>query len=80
MKIEGTIRTFHTEADSIAESVSADNLSEMKTEAHEGFVITRIESSRIRSVIASMDDYMTNITVAEELCEKLQQARTVKKV
>lgn len=58
----------------IAESVATDNLSEMDTRAENGNVITHITSTRIRSVIASMDDYITNITVAEELCKKTQSA------
>jgi hypothetical protein len=72
MKIEGIIRTFHHQAQCIADSVAADNLSEMKTSADGEYVITRIESNKIRSVIASMDDYITNITVAEEICEKMR--------
>lgn len=70
MKIEGTIRTQHQNAFCIAESVATDNLSEMNTIAEDGYVVTHISSMKIRSVIASMDDYISNITVAEEICEK----------
>jgi hypothetical protein len=74
MKITGVIRTVHQAPACVAEAVAADNLREMETRAEdgtpEGVVITTITSTKIRSVIASMDDYLANITVAEELCRK----------
>jgi hypothetical protein len=73
MNIQGIIRTTHTHAQCIADSVSADNLSEMKTHAEGNYVITQITSTKVRSVIASMDDYLMNLTVAEEVCEKSSQ-------
>ena len=73
MNIQGVIRTTHTQAQCIADSVSADNLSEMKTHAEGDYVITQITSTKVRSVIASMDDYLMNLTVAEEVCEKSTQ-------
>ncbi|NLV28393.1 MAG: hypothetical protein GXY48_14755 [Methanomicrobiales archaeon] len=74
MKIEGVIQTMHNNATCVAESVASDNLSDMKTSAEGRFVITHITGTKIRSVIASMDDYITNITVAEELCEKISKS------
>ena len=73
MIIRGSIRTNHSHAKCIADSVSTDNLSEMRTLAEGDFVITRIAGTRVRSVIASMDDYLMNLTVAEEVCEKSSQ-------
>lgn len=73
MNIQGIIRTTHHHAHCIADSVSADNLSEMKTHAEGNNVITKITSIKVRSVIASMDDYLMNLTVAEEVCEKSSQ-------
>jgi len=74
MKITGIIRTVHDCPECIAASVAADNLSEMETRAtiHEGtgVVETTITGTRIRSIIASMDDYLSNLTVAEELCKQ----------
>nr|WP_319539409.1 KEOPS complex subunit Pcc1 [uncultured Methanospirillum sp.] len=74
MKITGIIRTVHDFPECIAASVAADNLSEMETRAtiHEGtgVVETTITGTRIRSIIASMDDYLSNLTVAEELCKQ----------
>lgn len=75
MKITGVIRTTHLSPECVAAAVAADNLREMDTRAGEcegaGVVETTITSTRIRSVIASMDDYLTNITVAEELCREI---------
>lgn len=74
MKITGIIRTVHDFPEYVAASVAADNLSEMVTHAtfHEGtgVVETTITGTKIRSVIASMDDYLSNLTVAEELCKQ----------
>jgi hypothetical protein len=75
MKITGVIRTMHGLPECVAAAIAADNLKEMETRAETGenggFVVTTITSSRIRSVIASVDDYLANITVAEELCSKI---------
>ena len=73
MNIQGIIRTIHDHAQCIADSISVDNLSEMQTNAEGSYVITQITSTKIRSVIASMDDYLMNLTVAEEVCEKSSQ-------
>jgi 2-succinyl-5-enolpyruvyl-6-hydroxy-3-cyclohexene-1-carboxylate synthase len=75
MKISGCIRTTHQAPAYVAAAVAADNLRDMETVAEEykgtGVVITTITSTRIRSVIASVDDYLANITVAEELCSEV---------
>lgn len=74
MKISGVIRTFHQNPRCVAAAVAADNLREMETRAEDtegpGVVTTTIVGDRIRSVIASMDDYLANITVAEEISRK----------
>ena len=75
MKITGIIRTIHQSPESIAAAVAADNLREMETRSREcngeGVVETTITSTRIRSVIASVDDYIANITVAEDVCREV---------
>ena len=75
MKISGIIRTTHLAPECVAAAVAADNLLEMETRAVEyegaGVVETTLTSTRIRSVIASMDDYLANIIVAEELCREV---------
>jgi hypothetical protein len=68
MKIQGTIRTGHTSPECVAGAISPDNLSAMETMAWEGCVETRIEGTALRSVIASVDDYLMNLAIAEETC------------
>jgi len=66
--ITGTITTRHHRCECVAQALSPDNLSSMETVAREGAVRTTIESDRLRSVIASVDDYLMNLIIAEELC------------
>lgn len=68
MEIEGLIRTAHTAPLSVAMSLCPDNLSGMETAATEDAVKTRIRSFQLRSVIASVDDYLMNLMISEDLC------------
>lgn len=67
MRISGLITSGHRRAGYIAESLSADNLLSMETVARGENVLCRIEGEKLRSVIASVDDYLTNLGIAEEL-------------
>jgi hypothetical protein len=66
--IEGEIRTVHAHPELVAAAICPDNLMNMSTVAEGRHVVTRIRDSRLRSVIASVDDYLTNLAVAEDLC------------
>lgn len=68
MEIDGVIRTWHREPGRVADALRPDNLSSMETRAGDGAVETRVQSCQLRSVIASVDDYLTNLMIAEELC------------
>ena len=68
MKIEGTITTLHRDARFVAGALSPDNLRSMETVAEGGRVITTITGTQLRSVIASVDDYLMNLAVAEDTC------------
>jgi hypothetical protein len=68
MKIEGTITTLHTNARCVATALAPDNLHSMETKAEEDRVITTITGTQLRSVIASMDDYLMNLAIAEDTC------------
>jgi hypothetical protein len=67
-EVHGTIMTGHADPQSVAGAISADNLSLMNSEVSGEYVATSIESKRIRSVIASVDDYLMNLAIAEDLC------------
>lgn len=66
--VQGVITTGHADPQTVAAALSADNLSLMKSEVVDAHVTTTIESGRIRSVIASVDDYLMNLAIAEEIC------------
>jgi hypothetical protein len=68
MQIEGTITTLHDHAACVAAALSPDNLKSMETRAEEGRVVTTIAGTQLRSVIASVDDYLMNLAVAEDTC------------
>ena len=68
MKIEGSISTMHPRAGCVAEALSPDNLPSMETHAEGDRVVTTITGTKLRSVIASMDDYLMNLAIAEDAC------------
>ena len=68
MKIEGTITTMHQNAACVAAALAPDNLRSMETRADGDRVVTTITGTQLRSVIASMDDYLMNLAVAEDAC------------
>ncbi len=68
MIVHGTIRTRHARPDCVAGALDADNLHGMQTRADGGVVETTLESKKIRSAIASVDDYLMNLAIAEDIC------------
>jgi len=68
MQVRGTITTAHADPASVAGSLAPDNLSSMRTREEGGCVSTTVESSALRSVIASVDDYLMNLEIAEDVC------------
>ena len=68
MSVQGTITTVHHDPGRVARSLSPDNLASMKTTAENGVVITRITGANLRSIIASVDDYLMNLAIVEDVC------------
>ncbi len=66
MQVSGTITTRHTNAGCVAAALSPDNLRSMSTTAEGDRVITTITGTQLRSVIASVDDYLMNLAVAQD--------------
>lgn len=66
--IEGIIITRHRHAGCVAGALSPDNLSGMHTTASGDEVRTVVTSKKLRSLIASVDDYLMNCAIAEDLC------------
>ena len=74
MKVEGVITTVHRNPSCIAKAIRIDNLATMKTCANETRVITSVTGTKLRSVIASADDYLMNLSIAEEACRYRKEA------
>ncbi|HSQ93685.1 MAG TPA: KEOPS complex subunit Pcc1 [Methanoregula sp.] len=68
MEITGTITTVHDDARCVAAALAPDNLRSMDTRAEGDRVITTITGTQLRSVIASVDDYLMNLAVAQDTC------------
>jgi len=67
MKISGMISTQHRCAEFVAAAVQIDNMADMKTTNHDRLVITTITGTALSRVIATVDDYLMNLTVADEM-------------
>ena len=68
IKIDGEILTVHRNAACVAGAIRPDNLLSMQTTAEGDRVKTVVSGTKLRSVIASVDDYLMNLAIAEELC------------
>ena len=68
MEITGEILTVHRNAACVAGAIRPDNLLSMQTTAEGERVKTVITGTKLRSIIASVDDYLMNLAIAEELC------------
>jgi hypothetical protein len=69
MQVDGVIMTGHRHPACVAEAILPDNLSSMRTVATKKGVTTTITGTQLRSVIASVDDYLMNLAIAEETCQ-----------
>jgi len=68
MEIRGELRTRHARPECVAASLRPDNLQSMQTRSTGGHVVTEIRGTALRSVIASVDDYLMNLAIADEIC------------
>ena len=66
--VRGTITTAHRDPVLVAGALAPDNLASMRTRPGDGVVVTEIEGVNLRSVIASVDDYLMNLAIAEDVC------------
>jgi uncharacterized FlgJ-related protein len=73
MHIKGRITTVHGNADFVASALAPDNLRSMTTTSDGDRVNTAIEGTQLRSVIASVDDYLMNLAIAEDACSSFSQ-------
>jgi len=61
------ISTQHEDPISVAAAVQIDNMSDIQTMNHDRCVITTITGTSLSRVIATVDDYLMNLTVADEM-------------
>lgn len=66
--IAGRIRTESAAATHLAGALAPDNLPGMATSADEGAVVFSIEGASLRTVVSTVDDYLMNLAMAEEVC------------
>lgn len=68
IQISGRITTVHSKAHCVAPALTPDNLTSMTTTSDGNSVTMTITGTQIRSVIASVDDYLMNLAIAEDTC------------
>lgn len=67
MMIKAKIKISGRNADLVAVPLTPDNTSTMNTVIEEGSAVTYFEAEKIGTLIASVDDYLMNAKVAEEM-------------
>ena len=78
MKISGEIRSKNLRADDIEKSLSPDNGGFIETSFEDGCIVARVNGESLRSVIATVHDYLMNLSVAERLIETICEENTLK--
>lgn len=68
MQVTGKITSAHLHAHYVAAALSPDSNGFMTVEVVEDCVVARVEGESLRSVIATVDDYLMNLSVSERLC------------
>jgi hypothetical protein len=79
MRIKGKLTLKSEKADElvniIAQSLAPDNVSGMKTIVDGGSVTVMFEGDKVGTILASVDDYLMNATIAEKLSYYLKESR-----
>jgi hypothetical protein len=68
ISIQGSLTTAHPDPARVAGALAPDNLASMRTRPGAGVVVTEMEGTNLRSIIASVDDYLMNLAIAEDVC------------
>lgn len=67
MHVTGMIVSAHVHAGHVASALSPDSAGFMTVDVVDGHVVAKIEGESLRSVIATVDDYLMNLSVSERL-------------
>ena len=65
---EGTILTVHVDAACCAAAVTPDNHGLILTALTDRGLESTVSGTNLRSIIATVDDYLMNLGIAEETC------------
>ncbi|PSP33874.1 KEOPS complex Pcc1-like subunit [Halobacteriales archaeon QH_10_70_21] len=68
------LRTEHDRPDVVAAAVRPDNTDEMSTTVEDGAVVTTIERDSTGGLRTTVDDYLTNLTVAQRVTDTTTQS------
>ena len=74
MKIQCTLNFQYqnqTEADYVVNAVKVDNYNFVKTEVKNNKIVSNIESKTISSLIHTLDDYLSCMSLAERVVSKI---------
>jgi hypothetical protein len=69
MNTKAEIEISGANADLVASPLMPDNMANMKTDIKEKRAVTYFEAKKIGSLIASVDDYLMNAKVAQDMAE-----------
>lgn len=69
-----TIRTSHDHPELVAAALVPDNTDEMSTRVTESVVETTIERETTGGLRTTADDYVTNLTVAQQIIDTTTQS------
>ena len=69
MKIKAKIKISGSKADLVAIPLMPDNMNNMETVLEENSAETYFKATKIGSLIASVDDYLMNATIARDMIE-----------
>jgi hypothetical protein len=76
MKIKAKIEISEANADLVAIPLMLDNMDNMNTVIKEKGAVTYFEADKIGSLIASVDDYLMNAKVAQDMAELVVSEET----
>jgi hypothetical protein len=70
-----TLRTTHADAEAVARALAPDNTAEMETRVSGDRVVTTVTRETTGGLRSTVDDYVTNLQVADDLSHS-DQAQT----
>mgnify|MGYP000120731183 CR=1 FL=1 len=76
MKTKAEIEISGANADFVAIPLMPDNMANIRTDIREKSVVTYFEAQKIGSLITSVDDYLMNAKVAQDMVELIVSTKS----